>query len=249
MSSVLAVKPDEELSQEGAALIQAAERLLVSDDATYAEAGERRKTVKMYLARVADLFDPIDRAQIDARAVTIAQRKSVEQYAIQADGIYKRRRLDYETAQEAKRLEAERLARIERERLEAVTRAAAEATQKRLQAEEEDRQIAAAAAAEARGDLETAERIIAAPVVIPLVMPLPVVEPPSVLVAAPPKVEGIASRTEWDFEVTNPAIVPDEYKAIVIDEKRIRGVVRALKGATRIPGVRVFPRRNESVRL
>lgn len=236
----------EELSREGEAMIQAAKALAVVDDATYVEAGERRKTVKLYLARVADLFDPIDKAQIEARRVTIAQRKGVEQYALEADEVYKRGRLAYEEAQESRRLEAERLARIERERLEAEARAAAEVEAARLRKAEEDRQLAAAAEAEARGDRAAAERIIAQPIVVPAPTPVVVFSPPPVEVAAPPKVEGISARVKWYFTIDDPALVPAEYKAI--DEKKIQGVVNALKDQTRIPGVRVFSRRNESVR-
>ena len=64
--------------------------------------------------------------------------------------------------------------------------------------------------------------------------------------AAPPKVKGISSSIEWKFVVEDPALVPREY--LSVDDKKIRGVVEALKDQTRIPGVRVFPRRNESVR-
>jgi len=55
---------------------------------------------------------------------------------------------------------------------------------------------------------------------------------------AAPKVSGIAERKVWKFEVTDPSKVPDEYKTI--DERKIGGVVRALKGDTSIPGVRVW---------
>lgn len=58
------------------------------------------------------------------------------------------------------------------------------------------------------------------------------------LAPAAPKVEGISTRTVWRFEVTHPNMVPDKY--LLIDEKKIGGVVRALKGDTDIPGVRVY---------
>lgn len=60
---------------------------------------------------------------------------------------------------------------------------------------------------------------------------------PVVIVEAP-KVEGIATRTVWKFEVTDAAKVPREY--LVVDETRIRKVVNALKGDCNIPGVRVY---------
>lgn len=54
----------------------------------------------------------------------------------------------------------------------------------------------------------------------------------------PPKVSGVAMRSIWRFEVVDPAAVPREY--LVVDEKRIGAVVRAMKGDTQIPGVRVW---------
>ena len=235
----------EDLSRDGEAMIQAARNLVVRDDASYTEAGERRRLVKAYLQRVADLFDPIDRAQIEARRVTISQRKWVEQYALEADEIYKRGRLGYEDALHLARLEAEQLAAIERERVEAEARAVAEVETERLRTAEEDRRLAAATAAEARGDHESAERIIAAPIVVPTVAPAIAFTPPTAS-NAPPRVEGIASRMDWDYEVVDAALLPREY--LVVNDKAIRGVVRALKDKTSIPGVRVFPRRNEAVR-
>lgn len=58
-----------------------------------------------------------------------------------------------------------------------------------------------------------------------------------------PKVEGIATREVWRFAVEDASKVPDQYKTV--DEKKIGGVVRALKGDTQIPGVRVW--REESI--
>lgn len=64
-----------------------------------------------------------------------------------------------------------------------------------------------------------------------------------VVVSAPPttvapKVSGISERTAWKFEIVDASKVPDKYKTI--DEKKIGGVVRALKGDTDIPGIRVY---------
>jgi len=55
---------------------------------------------------------------------------------------------------------------------------------------------------------------------------------------AAPKVAGVQTRTVWRFRITDPAKVPDKYK--IVDEKRIGGVVRALKGDTEIPGIEVW---------
>lgn len=53
-----------------------------------------------------------------------------------------------------------------------------------------------------------------------------------------PKVSGIASREVWKFEITDASALPREYT--MPDEKKIGAVVRALKGDTNIPGVRVW---------
>jgi hypothetical protein len=53
-----------------------------------------------------------------------------------------------------------------------------------------------------------------------------------------PKVSGISERTVWKFEIVDASKVPDKYK--VVDEKKVRQVVNALKGDAEIPGVRVW---------
>lgn len=48
----------------------------------------------------------------------------------------------------------------------------------------------------------------------------------------------VGYREEWKFEITDPAAIPREY--MTPDEKKIGGVVKALKGDADIPGVRVY---------
>lgn len=52
------------------------------------------------------------------------------------------------------------------------------------------------------------------------------------------KVQGISTRSVWRFEITDPKAIPREY--LMVDEQKIGKVVRALKGDTEIPGVRVY---------
>lgn len=49
---------------------------------------------------------------------------------------------------------------------------------------------------------------------------------------------GISKRSIWHFRVTDAGAIPDEYWTL--DEKRIGGVVRALKADTKIPGIEVY---------
>lgn len=48
------------------------------------------------------------------------------------------------------------------------------------------------------------------------------------------------ARSRWEYEITDPAALPREY--LIPADVKIAAVVRALKGETNIPGVRVFER-------
>ena len=62
--------------------------------------------------------------------------------------------------------------------------------------------------------------------------------------AAAPKIGGIAIPKVWTFAITDADLIPREY--LIVDETRIRKVVTALKGDTRIAGVRVFEQKRIS---
>jgi hypothetical protein len=112
--------------------------------------------------------------------------------------------------------EQERLRRVEEYARQLEAQKAAEA-----QAEQD------ALLLEATGDEEAAEAVRAEPVAAPVVVIAPVEKP-----------QGISTSSIWRFKVTNPDIVPREY--LDVDVKKIGAVVRAMKDATKIPGVEVF---------
>lgn len=138
----------------------------------------------------------------------------------------------------AEEVELEKLAPVERHLKEQI--AAYQAEQKRLRKaeeerlrkialkEEEDRRLAEAAAAEEEGDHETAAAIVEAAFYVP-----PVVVP-----KVTPKVAGITTAKVWKWELVDINQVPREY--LKLDEVKISGVVRALKGASNIAGIRVY---------
>jgi hypothetical protein len=66
------------------------------------------------------------------------------------------------------------------------------------------------------------------------------VAPVVVPIYAPPiqKQKGESTRKNWKFEIVDEKLIPREY--LMVNETSIRGVVSALKGATNIPGVRVY---------
>lgn len=123
-------------------------------------------------------------------------------------------------ADEARRA-AEEVARKERERLEAERRAAEEAAKAAAAAGDEE----AAAAAQVQATVLAAEAEVVehlAPAVV----------------EAPVKLAGIATRQDWDFEITDEAAIPREF--LIVDEKKVRAYVKAMKSDAKIPGVRVF---------
>lgn len=114
----------------------------------------------------------------------------------------------------------------ERQRQE---RAAADAAEAERKGRENAALVAAAAAAES-GDAEGAQRALE-DAIAPAV-PAPVAAP------LPPRAAGTAVKKAWKFRVVDASKVPRDYLAI--DEAKIRGVVNAMKGDTRIPGIEVY---------
>ena len=53
-----------------------------------------------------------------------------------------------------------------------------------------------------------------------------------------PKTEGISYRKVWKYRITDEAQIPRKY--LIVDERKIRQVVKALGGDAEIPGVEVF---------
>lgn len=98
-------------------------------------------------------------------------------------------------------------------------------------------QQARADAAAARGDDEQASRILAAPP--PVAVPVVAVKPAG-------KINGVGFVEAWRFEIVDADALPREY--MQPNEVAIRKVVSALKGMTRIPGVRVWPESQARIR-
>ena len=65
-----------------------------------------------------------------------------------------------------------------------------------------------------------------------------IIVPPPVVETEVPKMKGISFTTVWKFALVNVDELPREY--MILDIKKIQGVISALKEATNIPGIRVF---------
>ena len=136
------------------------------------------------------------------------------------------RKEDIRAEEEAARLADERAAaktEEDKKRAEEQEQAAEERRQKEQDRLHQERLDADAAQRERTARAETLETRAEAKTTAP--------------VASAPKVKGISTRKKWSFEIVDQAKIPREY--LVPNEVAIGGVVRALKGATNIPGIRV----------
>lgn len=241
----VAIPESQALTQEATDLTTTANALVITDASSFERAAEALKTIKVYLKRVGEVFDPIVDSAHRAHKTAVEQRAKFRDHALKAEASIKLRMSEWEREQDRLRREAEEVQRRERERLEAEAAAKQQAELQRLQKDEEDRRLEAAAAAEARGDTEAAAKIIEEPVLVAAPPPVAVFVPP-VAVQRAPTVAGVSFRDEWDFEIVNEALIPREY--LMVDEVKLRRVVKALRGATRIPGVKAISKRVVSAR-
>jgi hypothetical protein len=109
---------------------------------------------------------------------------------------------------------------------------AVEAEQRRLaeiaRKQEEERRLAEALQAEQEGNEAEAQAIIEEEMFVPT----PVVHVDT------PKVDNRRYATRWTWKVTDINKVPREY--LMIDQIKVNGIVRAMKGQTHIAGIEVF---------
>ncbi len=189
-----------------------ARALVVTDDAGYAQGAELLKGIKALRQEVADTFDDHIRRAHEAHKALVREKADAEAPLTEAEGIIKVALVTYRNAQEQKRKDEER-------------RLAEEACRR-----QQERALAEAAALEAAGEVEEAAALLEDATTAPA----PVV----VLPSSTPKVSGISYKSIWKFRIVDANKVPREF--LCVDAVRIGGVVRALKGATKIPGVEVY---------
>lgn len=213
----------------------------VIDAGTFRAAGAQLKEIAAYIDDVHAKLDPFVQNAHATWKAAVAERDKYLKPAEETRRILAQRMGAYEEKERAQARAAAEAARQQRQLAEAEATAHARAEEARLRKQAEDRRLAAAADLEAAGDPVAAEKLMEQPVVVPTVAP--VAPPPAPLLLAPvPAVAGVGFRDQWgDFEVTNAAAVPREYW--MLDEQKIRSVVRALREACAIPGIRVLPAR------
>ena len=154
------------------------------------------------------------------RQIDTVKKSIMDQEKAMVKGLSEQlRRLSYLNSGYATRVAA--AAEAERQRIEAERRAAAD----RIFEAEQARQ---AEASNAFGeDVTFVEKGWA-----------PEPEPVEPLPPSKPRTSGVSFVENWQFRITDSAKIPREY--LMVDESKIRKIVKALKAGTSIPGVEVF---------
>ncbi len=244
-----------ELETQAAQIAARIPLIAITDQASLEAAAADRAEIKRRLLKIAEVMDPICDAAYKTWKTAVAKRDGLKAPFVEADKAYARAMGAYEQEQARRRREAEENARRERERREREERERAAAEEARLKKEAEDRRLAEAAAAEARGDRETAQRLIEAPIETPTVAPRPVFVPTAPL-PAKPTADGVSFRDTWKAEVTDlmalvRAVATGTQPITLLSANTValNQMARALKGAMSVPGVRAVNERIAAQKL
>lgn len=231
MSTEIAEIEPTELEAEAGSLLSVARGFAITTPEDAQNAAAFLQECKALKERVTDTFGPLKKAASDAHKKVVATERENLEPIDKADQLVRAKLIGWNAQQE--RIRAEEL-RAAQEKAEAEARAQREAEAKALQ--EQAAAAKRAGAVEQAAELRaTAKEIKAAPIVVAVEAPAPVA-----------KLDGVSTRYTYDFEVTNPALLPREY--LTPDLKAIKGVVSSLKDKTNIPGVKVIRKSSVTVR-
>lgn len=221
------------LSMVAAGAIAVSE-LAVTDEATFAKAGEMLKAIKSVSKRLEGVRTTMKAPVLEAGRAIDAFFKTPTTQLSDAETHLKREITTYQAAAEKRRREAEEAARVERERAEAERRAAEEAAAaERAKLSPADRE---AAEVEDLFGTSSEPSIPAAAEVAP--------SPPVVV----PQLKGVSSRVVVKARVLDVAAVvaaaaagnPNALALLTVDEKALGGLVKAFGMKLAIPGIETF---------
>lgn len=232
--------PETALEQQQLTLTEQAERLQITDPATFRQAEELLRTLAAFEDRVTEFFaEDIANAYRTWNTLTSKRKKQLDPIEA-ARNTLAARYAAFDRAEKA-RAEEERKRREAEALLEQRNRLAAEAAQLEQQSEEaaDPRQAdrLAEEAAQVRHEAATA--------------PAPYI--PAQRTVAPSK--GISAREKWAFEVTDKLAIVKEVaagrlslEAVEVNGTYFRGRATTDKGTATIPGVRFFDAGSVAVR-
>ncbi|KJU83916.1 hypothetical protein MBAV_003883 [Candidatus Magnetobacterium bavaricum] len=210
--------PTKAYTEQGLCITDQANNINITSPESYTAAGQLIKGIKGLMKEIKDMFGSFKKKADEAHK-DIVRKESAQLTPLQAaEGVIKGKMTAYLKAEEVKRTVLQ--ARLE-----------AEANK-----QHDDLCLQEAVALEKAGNVDAAMAILDAPGHTPA--PL--------VVSNIPKVTGVSEREVWKFEVVDASKVPEQYKTV--DEKKIGAIVRALKGITDIPGVRVWSEKQVAVR-
>lgn len=189
---------------------ETARKLKIADADGYKVAADFLIDVKTLRKKVDDFCDPNISRLHSAHKAAIRDKRRLTDPLDEAERIIKTEIGRYTAEEEARQREAAAKAEAE------------------LRDREEERRLAEAEALDREGKHAEAMHLIDEPISSPAVIPAP----------AAPKVGGLSTSENWTFIVEDEASVPREF--CTPDPVKIRAKVKALKGATAIPGVRVY---------
>lgn len=214
-----------ELSAKARDLAESVKLVQITSPETYATAANGLQLIKGMTKEIQDFFAPLkSKAHASWKALTTAEAEKLAPL-VEAERFAKGAMTTWQLEQEAK-------ARVEQRRLE---------DEARKRAEEE--KLLDAIDAEQAGEPEVAERILAEPVVAPVVRVAPPV----------PQVAGISMRETWSAEVVDlmalvRAVAEGKVplRVLVVDSVFLNGQARALRGDLNYPGIRAVSKRSVS---
>lgn len=199
-----------EISTKALTVPEQARTVEITDDESYKRAAEILLQIKDLRRQIDEAFDPIISKAHEAHREALGQKKRADAPLVEAEGIIKPRIAAY-------------IAEINRKRAEEEARLREEERKK-----EEERRLQEAIKAEAAGQTEKAEEILAEPVEIGKVRPIP----------EAPRVAGVSIQKRWTYRIVDEEKIPREY--LTPDHTKIGAVVRDLKDAAAIPGIEVY---------
>lgn len=215
-ASVPVTSPAWEQAQQGIAeFVEGLTVPAITNDGENAVAAKQLVTIKEHRQRLDEARKEITDPLTAAHKAAMKQYKSVDGPLEQVDRDIRRSVSVYATEQARKAQEAQ-------DELDRIARQAAD-----------EKQMAEAERLENEGRAEEAEAAIA-----PAAIEQAVQERQTYVSTTPAKVEGLSMRKQPHVKIENPKKLPREY--LMPDEKKIKGVVKALKFAHNIPGVKYW---------
>lgn len=213
---VLDTKEEEnKLGRQVSLIEQRAESVVVDSDDGFTYAGELTRQVKQMQTKVTDYWEPMRKSTYEAyKSVTDHKKEMLDPLAA-AEKILKKKMGAYSLQKERER----------REREEALRR----------QAEEEmNRKLEEAAKAESEGDAFGAEMAMTEAEVMENVATTAVIKPEA------PIMKGVSTQKTWKITNVDHDMVPTHIQGVEIrpvDEKAVLRLIKATKGAIKIPGI------------